>query len=192
MHIHLHPHLTALDTLVSAIEDQTGAQQVRLGFHTLAFSMQASVRKQQSSSVPPVVTIRLLAQSTLCVQGWVAAPVPVEGQRRRAPVHLHAGVEARRHQRPQPRPWPRVAAPGIWPEGDGEGLRLIHQRRQGFLRINWRGEQRPDEILMIEAGDCRTPQDPTGLKESCNVLLENSQMMMGKPEIIDLRGQSAH
>lgn len=134
------PHLTALDTLVSTVEDEAGAQQVRLALHPVALGVQPPLRKQQRRGVPPVVTVGLLAQSTLWIQGRVGtAPVPVEGQRRRAPVHLHAGMEALRHQGPQPRP--RVAAPGVRPEGDGEGLGLIHQRRQGLLRIYWREEQ---------------------------------------------------
>ncbi len=137
--VHLHPHLTALDTLVSTIEDQTGAQQLRLGLHTVAFSVQASLRKQQSSSASPVVTVSLLVQSPVCVQSCLGAPVPVESHRHRAPVNLHAGVEVLLHQGPQPRT--RVAAPCIRPEGNSEGLGLIHQRRQGFLRINWREEQ---------------------------------------------------
>lgn len=136
---HLHPHLTALDTLVSAVEDQAGAQQLRLGLDIVGFSVQASLGKQQSSGVPPVVTVSLLVQSPVCVQSCVGAPVPVEGHRQWAPVHLHAGMDALVHQGPQPRPL--VAAPGIRPEGNSEGLGLIHQRRQGFLRINWRGKQ---------------------------------------------------
>lgn len=135
-----HPHLTALDTLVSAVEHQTGAQQVRLGLHIVGVCVHASLREQQRSSLPPVVAVRLLAQSPVSVQGRLGAPVPVEGHRRRAPVQLHARMEALLHQLgPQPRP--RVAAPIIRPEGNGERLSLIHQRRQGFLRINWRVEQ---------------------------------------------------
>ena len=129
-------HLTTLHTLISTIQDQTGAQQVRRGLHFLVFSMQSSLRKQQSSSssLPPV---GLLSQSLLRVQG---APVPIKGNSRRASVHLHARMEALLHQGPQP--GPREAAPRIGPEGDGEGLDVIHQRGQRFLRINCRKKQR--------------------------------------------------
>lgn len=131
-----HPHLTALDTLVGPVEDQTGAQQVSGALHPVGLPVEAPVRKEQSSSVPPVLPKGLLTQTPVGVQSWVAAPVSIEGNRPRAPVHLHAGMEALLHQGPQP--GPRVATPGVRPEGDGKGLSLIHQRRERFLRIDWR------------------------------------------------------
>lgn len=132
------PHLAALDTFVSAVEHQTGTQQVRLGLHGVDVRVQAPLPEQQRGSVPPVVAIRLLGQSPVRVHGRVDAAVPVEGHRCRAPVQVHAGLDALLHQLgPQPRR--RVAAPIIGPEGNGERLALIHQRRQGFLRIAWMG-----------------------------------------------------
>lgn len=135
------PHLTALDTFVSAVEHQTGAQQVRLGLHGVDVRVQAPLPEQQRGSVPPVVAIRILVcQSPVYVHGRMDAAVPVEGHRCRAPVQVHAGLEALLHQLgPQPRR--RVDAPIIGPEGNGERLALIHQRRQGFLRIDWMGER---------------------------------------------------
>lgn len=134
-----HPHLTALDTLVSAVEQQTGAQQVGLGLHVARVCVEASLWEQQRS-VPPVVAVRLLARSPVCVQARVGAPIPVEGHRRRASVQCHPREEALLYQLgPHCRPW--VAAPVIRPEGNGERLAFIHQRRQGFLRIDWRGDQ---------------------------------------------------
>lgn len=134
-----HPHLTALDTLVSAVEHQTGAQQVRLGLHVARICVEASLRKQQRS-VPPVVAVRLLTWSPVCVQARVGVPIPVEGHRRRASVQCHPWMEALLYQL-----WPHcrssVAAPVIRPKGDGEWLPFIHQRRQGFFRVNWRGNQ---------------------------------------------------
>lgn len=59
------PHLTALDTLVGTVEDEAGAQQVRLALHPVALGVQPPLRKQQRRSVPPVVAVGLLAQSTL-------------------------------------------------------------------------------------------------------------------------------
>lgn len=133
----LHPHLTALDTLVSTVKDETGTQQVGLGLRSVCFPVQASLRKQQSSGVSPVVAVSLLSKNSVRVQGRMGALVPVKGHGRRVPVHLHAGVEILLHQGPQRRP--RVAAPRVRPEGNGgEGLGLVHQRRQGFLRISWR------------------------------------------------------
>lgn len=130
------PHLTALDTFVSFAEHQPGTQQVRLGLHGVGVCVQGPLPEQQRGSVPPVVAVRLFRQSPVCVHARVGAAVPVEGHRRRAPVQVHAGLEALLHQLgPQPRR--RVAAPVIRPEGNGERLALIHQRRQGFLRIDW-------------------------------------------------------
>lgn len=134
-----HPNLAALDTLVGAVEHQTGAQQVGAALHTVAVCVQASVREAQRcrSRVSPVVPERLLSQSPVCVQSRVvSAPVSVKGHRRRPSVQLHAGVEA---LRPQHRG--RVAAaPVVRPEGDGERPTLLRQRGEGFLRVDCRGE----------------------------------------------------
>lgn len=104
----------------------------------MSFSAQAPVREQQSGGgggVPPVVTVRLLSQNPLGVQARVGGTLlPEEGQRGRAPVHLQARVKTLLHQGPQP--GPRVAAPGVRPEGDGEGLGLVHRRGQRLLRIS--------------------------------------------------------
>lgn len=134
------PHLTALDALVSPIDDEARAQQIRLRVHVVGFSVQACLRKQQSSSVPPVVTIGLLSQSSVCIQGRMGASVSVEAYRSRASFYLHSRMEAWLHQRPQLRPG-IAAAPGVRPEWNGEGLSLVHQGRKRFLRISWRGEQ---------------------------------------------------
>jgi len=78
MRVRLHPHLTALGALERAIEDQTGAQQVRRGLRGVALSVQqAPLGEPQRRSVPPVVPVRLLDQGPVCVQGRVGAPVPV-------------------------------------------------------------------------------------------------------------------
>lgn len=133
-----HPHLTALDALVCAAEEGAGAQQVWLGLGAVTLPVQASVRQQQDDGMPPVRVVRVVSQRPLRVQRGARALVPIK--RCWASVHLHAGTEALVHQGPEP--GPRVAAPRIRPEGNGEGLGLIHQRRQGFLRVHWRAEQR--------------------------------------------------
>lgn len=130
-------YLRALYALVSGVEHQTGAQQLRLGLRAAGFCTQASVGEHH---VSPIIPVRILARRPLRVQGR-AAPVNVEADRRRPWVHLHGGwAEALLHQR-GPQRDPRKAAPIIRAEGDGKRLAVVHHRGHGFLRINWREKQ---------------------------------------------------
>lgn len=130
-------YLGALYAFVSGVEHQAGAQQLRLGPHAVGFRTQASVGEHQGSGVYPIIPVRILAHSPLRVQGR-AAPVNVEIHRWRPSGRW---TEALLQQR-GPQRDPRVAAPLIGAEGDGERLSLVHQRGHGLLGINWRGKHR--------------------------------------------------
>ena len=119
--------------------DEPRTEQLGLGLQVVVGgSVEDLVGEEHRGSVEPtiggpVVAVVLLSRP-LREESSLVGAVLVKGKTR-ALVQVRVVVlEALLHQVPEVRP--RVAVPGVWPEGHHEGLGLIHQRRQGFLRVH--------------------------------------------------------